>query len=66
MHLPNSENFDGCNDIQLSVALGSVSHLTLMISYFLNIPLRYPINHAGSRSKIVDHISLDIQDRERT
>ncbi|XP_026819771.1 UV radiation resistance-associated gene protein-like [Rhopalosiphum maidis] len=36
-----------------------------MISYFLNIPLRYPINHVGSRSKIIDHISLDIQDRER-
>uniref|UniRef100_A0A2S2QRN7 UV radiation resistance-associated protein n=1 Tax=Sipha flava TaxID=143950 RepID=A0A2S2QRN7_9HEMI len=65
VHLPNSENFDGCNDIQLSVALGYVAHLTLMISYFLNIPLRYPINHIGSRSKIIDHISLDMQDRER-
>ncbi|XP_022182663.1 UV radiation resistance associated protein [Myzus persicae] len=65
VHLPNSENFDGCNDIQLSVGLGYVAHLILMISYFLNIPLRYPINHIGSRSKIIDHISLDIQDRER-
>ncbi|XP_050531128.1 UV radiation resistance-associated protein [Daktulosphaira vitifoliae] len=65
IHLPNSENFDGCNDIQLSVSLGYVAHLTHMIAYFLDIPLRYPINHEGSRSKIIDHISLDIQDRER-
>jgi len=65
VHLPNSENFDGCNDIQLSVSLGYVAHLVIMISYFLNIPLRYPINHYGSRSKIIDHISVDIQDRER-
>jgi len=65
VHLPNSENFEGCNEIQLSVALGYVAHLTVMISYFLNIPLRYPINHIGSHSKIIDHISLDIQDRER-
>ncbi|XP_050438446.1 UV radiation resistance-associated protein [Adelges cooleyi] len=65
VHLPNSESFDGYNDIQLSVALGFVSHLTHMIAYFLDIPLRYPIHHEGSRSKIIDHISLDMQDRER-
>lgn len=65
IHLPDSENFDGCNDIQLNVGFGYVAHLVQMTAYFLNIPLRYPINHFGSRSKIIDHISLDIQDRER-
>lgn len=65
MHLPNSEHFNGIDDTQLSVALGYVSHLIVMISYFLDIPLRYPINHIGSRSKIIDNISHEIKDRDR-
>lgn len=65
IHLPNSENYDGFNDVQLSVALGFVAHLTFMVSYFFDVPLRYPINICGSRSTITDHISVDIQDNQR-
>lgn len=49
----------------ISVALGFVAHLIQMIAYFLNVPLRYPIVFAGSRSKIIDHIIEDIPEKDR-
>lgn len=65
VHLPNSEDFAGYNEVQISVALGFVAHLVEMIAYFLHIPPRYPILHAGSRSKVIDHIAEKIPDKER-
>lgn len=66
VHLPNSEDFDGKDDTSLSVALGFTAHMVQMISYIINIPLRYPIINLGSRSKIVDHIidQLPVKNRE--
>lgn len=64
VHLPNSEDFAGHDDLQVSIALGFVTHVVQMISVFLQIPLRYPVVHFGSRSKIVDQIT-DISDSER-
>jgi hypothetical protein len=51
--------------MMISVALGFVAHLVQMMAYFLNIPTRYPIRHFGSRSKVVDHITDKIPDKER-
>ncbi len=65
IHLPNSEDLSNADDVSVSVALGFVAHLVQMVSIFLQIPLRYPIIHFGSRSKIIDHISDKIPDRER-
>uniref|UniRef100_A0A146L8X9 UV radiation resistance-associated gene protein n=1 Tax=Lygus hesperus TaxID=30085 RepID=A0A146L8X9_LYGHE len=65
VHLPNSEDFDGKDELMVSVALGFVAHLVQMMAYFLNIPTRYPILHFGSRSKIVDHIIDTIPDKDR-
>jgi len=65
VHLPNSEDFDGKNELMISVALGFVAHLVQMLSYFLNVPTRYPICHFGSRSKMIDHIIDKIRDEER-
>nr|BAN21317.1 hypothetical protein [Riptortus pedestris] len=65
VHLPNSEDFEGKDEIMISVALGFVAHLVQMISYFLDVPTRYPICHFGSRSKIIDHITDNIPDKER-
>ncbi|XP_054285194.1 UV radiation resistance-associated protein-like [Macrosteles quadrilineatus] len=65
VHLPNSEDFAGHDEIMISVALGFVAHLVQMIAYFLHVPLRYSIVHAGSRSKIIDHITDKIPDKER-
>ncbi|GIZ03757.1 UV radiation resistance-associated protein [Caerostris extrusa] len=51
---------------QMSVAaLGYVCHIVLMISQFLNVPLRYPINFYGSNSSIIDHISSSLPDKTR-
>jgi len=65
VHLPNSEELGGSDDIQVSVALGFVSHVVQMLSIFLQVPLRYPLINFGSRSKIVDLISEKLSDRER-
>ena len=65
VHLPNSEDFAGHDETTISVALGYVAHLVQMISYFLHVPLRYPICHSGSRSKVIDHIIDKIPDKER-
>ncbi|KAL0274248.1 UNVERIFIED_CONTAM: hypothetical protein PYX00_006719 [Menopon gallinae] len=65
VHLPNSEDFAGHDDVQISVALGFVTHVIQMISVFLQVPLRYPVIHFGSRSRIIDHITDNIPDSER-
>jgi len=65
VHLPDSEHLTDCSDVQLSVALGYVSHTVQMISIFLQVPLRYPVIHLGSRSLIVDLISDKLPDNER-
>ncbi|KAG7267763.1 hypothetical protein CRUP_001679 [Coryphaenoides rupestris] len=43
--LPNSEDFQAKDDGSVAVALGYTAHLVLMISSFLQIPLRYPRFH---------------------
>ncbi|GAB6021163.1 hypothetical protein CHUAL_003793 [Chamberlinius hualienensis] len=63
--LPDSESFIGKDDTMLSVALGYVAHLIIMVSQFLNIPLRYPILYMGTRSRIYDHMLSSISDSER-
>ncbi|XP_028655951.1 UV radiation resistance-associated gene protein [Erpetoichthys calabaricus] len=63
--LPNSEDFQAKDDGSIAVALGYTAHLVLMISYFLQIPLRYPIIHKGSRSSIKDNITDKLTEKER-
>ncbi|GLG95922.1 UV radiation resistance associated protein, partial [Gryllus bimaculatus] len=65
VHLPNSEDFAGNDEIMISVSLGYVSHVLQMISVFLQVPLRYPIIHFGSWSKIVDHVVEKIPEKDR-
>nr|CAD7256219.1 unnamed protein product [Timema shepardi] len=64
VHLPNSEDFIP-NEEVMTVALGFVAHLVQMVSVFLQVPLRYPIVHVGSRSKIIDHMADKIPDKDR-
>ncbi|KFQ37153.1 PREDICTED: UV radiation resistance-associated gene protein, partial [Merops nubicus] len=63
--LPNSEDFQGKDDGSIAVALGYTAHLVSMISYFLQVPLRYPIIHKGSRSTIKDNINDKLTEKER-
>lgn len=65
VHLPNSEDFTGCDDTMISVALGYVCHLITMIAHFLHVPTRYPLIHLGTRSKIYDYFISTISDSER-
>uniref|UniRef100_A0AAY4AHP9 C2 domain-containing protein n=1 Tax=Denticeps clupeoides TaxID=299321 RepID=A0AAY4AHP9_9TELE len=53
------------DDGSLAVALGYTAHLVLMISCFLQIPLRYPVIHKGSRSSIKDTITDKLTEKER-
>ncbi|KAL0182766.1 hypothetical protein M9458_022141, partial [Cirrhinus mrigala] len=53
------------DDGSVAVALGYTAHLVLMISNFLHIPLRYPVNHKGSRSSIKDTITDKLTEKER-
>uniref|UniRef100_A0A7N6C4T1 C2 domain-containing protein n=1 Tax=Anabas testudineus TaxID=64144 RepID=A0A7N6C4T1_ANATE len=63
--LPNSEEFQAKDDGSIAVALGYTAHLVLMISCFLQIPLRYPVIHKGSRSSIKDTITDRLTEKER-
>ncbi|KAM3600663.1 uncharacterized protein V6R79_000384 [Siganus canaliculatus] len=63
--LPNSEDFQAKEDGSVAVALGYTAHLVLMISCFLQIPLRYPVMHKGSRSSIKDTITDRLTEKER-
>ncbi|CAH2225834.1 UV radiation resistance-associated gene [Pelobates cultripes] len=63
--LPNSEDFQAKDDGSVAVALGYTAHLVSMISFFLQVPLRYPVLHKGSRSAIKDHINDKLTEKER-
>lgn len=53
------------DDGSVAVALGYTAHLVLMISCFLQLPLRYPVIHKGSRSSIKDTITDRLTEKER-
>ncbi|KAM4847083.1 UV radiation resistance-associated gene protein isoform 2-T2 [Thomomys bottae] len=65
VRLPNSEDFQAKDDGSIAVALGYTAHLVSMISFFLQVPLRYPIIHKGSRSTIKDNINDKLTEKER-
>ncbi|KAJ8954099.1 hypothetical protein NQ318_004404 [Aromia moschata] len=65
IYLPNSDILADCSDTGLSIALGYVTHMLVMCSTFLQVPLRYPLTHYGSRSFITDNVSPLLPDRER-
>ena len=55
----------GYDETTLAIGLGFTCHLVAMISNYLDIPLRYPMLHRGSRSLIYDHIMDKLTDSER-
>lgn len=65
VYLPDSENLAECDDLKVSVGLGFVAHTVQMASIFTLVPLRYPIIHFGSRSRILDLIADKMPDSER-
>ena len=63
--LPGSEIMRERDDTDLAVGLGWATHLTVMVSCLLGVPLRYPTTSAGSRSSIEDQVLDKIPDKER-
>ncbi|KAI8772229.1 UV radiation resistance-associated protein-like [Biomphalaria glabrata] len=63
--LPNAEDYQGQDEVRVSVALGFTCHLTTMVSHFMDMPLRYPMVHKGSRSIIIDHVHSKLTEKDR-
>ncbi|KAI9810296.1 MAG: hypothetical protein M1827_006346 [Pycnora praestabilis] len=55
--LPNS-NFDSSDEDVVAAALGFVAHIVYLLSFYLSVPLPYPVQAHGSTSLIRDPISL--------
>lgn len=58
LHLPNSDDLDAGPPDSVSAALGNVAHTVLMLAYYLDQPLPYPVNPKSSTSTVEDSISL--------
>ncbi|XP_063699926.1 UV radiation resistance-associated gene protein [Culicoides brevitarsis] len=64
--LPNAEAYRlyTVSPMELSIALGFTSHVIILCSRILNVPLRNNVIHEGSRSRIEDNIKpIAKQDR---
>ena len=60
IRLPNTD-FGGFAEEEIATALGFVCQVTLMLSRWLDVPLRYQMTPACSRSMISDRISAVTQ-----
>ncbi|KAJ5558781.1 hypothetical protein N7461_002753 [Penicillium sp. DV-2018c] len=60
--LPNSTFEDIDRDV-VAAALGHTAHLVYLLSFYLSVPLPYPINASGSTSFIQDPISASLPQR---
>lgn len=56
LHLPHS-HFVGCEQEEIATALGYVCHMVAVVAQWFNVPLRYEMVPASSRSTISDTIS---------
>ena len=68
IYLPNSDKLTKLttkDETSVPVALGYVSHILVMLSKFLVVPLRYSIIFFGSRSSIYDHLNVNLIDSDR-
>ena len=60
--LPNS-NFEGIDRDVVAAALGHTAHLVYLLSFYLSIPLPYPIKPYLSNSLIHDPVSVSLPQR---
>lgn len=56
--LPNSEDMDSTTPEVVAAALGHVAHVMQLLSFYLALPLPYPVNPRSSTSTVYDPISL--------
>jgi len=58
MRLPATGHFDGTPDEEVATALGWTAHLVYLLSGYLSVPLRYPVQPVGGRSQVKDPVSI--------
>lgn len=63
--LPNAEDYQNQDEARIAVGLGFTCHLTIMLSNFMDMPLRYPMKYRGSRSVIFDHVHSKLAEKDR-
>jgi len=56
--LPISGEFENCSEEEIGTALGWTAHLVYLLSLYLGVPLRYPVQPVGGRSLINDPVSV--------
>ncbi|KAI1305985.1 UV radiation resistance-associated protein [Halotydeus destructor] len=66
VHLPDSEKLSNTDEVAVSVTLGYVCHILVILSKILDVPLRYSLIFAGSRSSIYDHLHSTLSEADRT
>ena len=63
LYLPNSENLEDADAEVVAAALGHVAQVVHLLSFYLSVPLPYPVQPLASRSTASDPISI-IKDNE--
>ena len=60
IYLPATGKWDGAGvgEEEIATALGSTAHLVWLLSLYLGVPLRYPVQPIGGRSLIKDPVSI--------
>ncbi|KAK9453660.1 UV radiation resistance protein/autophagy-related protein 14 [Dipodascopsis uninucleata] len=57
IELPNT-SYNGYDEEQIGTALGYTAHLVYLLSFYLGVKLRYPVNPGGNRSYVEDPVSV--------
>lgn len=58
IRLPPTGHFEGTPDEEVATALGWTAHLVYLLSGYLCVPLRYPVQPVGGRSQVKDPVSI--------
>ena len=58
VRLPASGKFEGSPEEEVATALGWTAHLVYLLSLYLCVPLRYPVQPVGGRSLVNDPVSI--------
>ena len=58
MRLPATGRFEGTPEEEVATALGWTAHLVYLLSLYLCVPLRYPVQPVGGRSLVKDPVSI--------
>jgi hypothetical protein len=58
IRLPSTGQFEGSPEEEVATALGWTTHLVYLLSLYLGVPLRYPVQPVGGRSLVKDPVSI--------